>query len=130
MLLLDLDGFKAVNDRLGHAAGDDLLRQVAARLKAEMPERAHLARLGGDEFGIILPEADASTAKGLAERTIASVGLAYAVLGVPAIAGVSVGIEVAGPGPVDGEELKRTTDRGLYAAKAAGRGRAIRTSAA
>jgi diguanylate cyclase (GGDEF)-like protein len=89
-----------------------------------------LARLGGDEFGILLPDADAATAKALADRAIASVGLPYGVLGVPAIVGVSVGIEVAEAGPVDGDELNRTADRGLYAAKAAGKGQAVLASAA
>jgi diguanylate cyclase (GGDEF)-like protein len=131
LLLFDLDGFKAVNDRLGHAAGDELLRQVAARLSTMLRKDDTLARLGGDEFAAILPAANAATAKTIADRAVALVGLPYAVLGAPAIVGTSIGIEVAETGrAVDGQQVKEAADRALYAAKAAGKGQAVVARAA
>jgi diguanylate cyclase (GGDEF)-like protein len=131
LLLLDLDGFKAVNDRLGHAAGDELLRQVATRLADTMREGDTLARLGGDEFAAILPLTDATTAKAIADRVVGAVGLPYAVLGAPAIVGTSVGIQVAHDGSkADGEVIKAAADRALYRAKAVGKGTAVLASAA
>lgn len=123
LLMLDLDGFKAVNDRFGHAAGDELLRQVADRLGGIVREGDTLARLGGDEFAVIMPGADVRAAEALAGRTVAAVGLPYVVLGSPAIVGTSVGIEMA-IGMTDAAAMKAAADRALYAAKAAGKGQA------
>ncbi len=67
MLLLDLNGFKEVNDTLGHAVGDQLLQAIAGRLAAYLPERSMVARLGGDEFAICVSNADASSALRAAE---------------------------------------------------------------
>lgn len=131
LLLLDLDGFKAVNDHLGHAAGDELLRQVAARLADTIREGDTLSRLGGDEFAVILPTMDATTAKAIADRAVSAVGMPYAVFGTPAIVGTSVGIEVVHDGArVDGEAVKTAADRALYAAKHAGKGRSVVATAA
>lgn len=127
LLLLDLDGFKAVNDRLGHAAGDDLLRQVADRLDDVTREGDLIARVGGDEFAIIAHGADTTTARRLAERVVERVGLPYILLGSPALAGTSVGIKTVAPGDRqrDPEMLRRAADDALYAAKHAGKGRAM-----
>ena len=126
LLLLDLDGFKAVNDRLGHAAGDDLLRQVADRLATVARDGDLISRVGGDEFAIIAPGAEAGQARSLAERVVARVGQPYILLGSPAEVGTSVGIKTAAAGDRhDSETLRRAADEALYAAKRAGKGRAM-----
>lgn len=127
LLLIDIDGFKAVNDRLGHAAGDDLLRQVAARLGTVSRDGDFIARVGGDEFGIIARGADAGAARSLAERTVARLGQGYVVLGSAARVGASVGIKpvAAGDQPKAPDVLRRAADEALYAAKRAGKGRAM-----
>ncbi|MGY2052876.1 EAL domain-containing protein [Methylobacterium sp. JK268] len=124
---LDLDRFKAVNDALGHAAGDLLLRQVTARLGAAMRRRAAggtalLARLGGDEFALVLQPADRASAADLAEALIAAVGRDFDLDGKRANVGLSIGIALdagTGAGP---EDLLRSADMALYSAKGEGRG--------
>ena len=131
LLALDLDGFKGVNDRFGHAAGDELLRQVAERLTGVVRKADTLVRLGGDEFSIVLPGADATAAKAVADRAVSAVGMPYIVLGAPVVVGVSCGIEVVGAGvSVDAESVKKAADQALYAAKAAGKGQAVVANAA
>lgn len=130
LLMLDLDGFKAVNDRLGHAAGDDLLRQVAERLSSVVRSDDTLARLGGDEFAVIIPGADVATAQAVAEQAVSTVAQPYVVLGAPVVIGTSVGVEVVWAGPVDGDRVKAAADEALYAAKRGGKGQALISRAA
>jgi diguanylate cyclase (GGDEF)-like protein len=121
--ILDLDGFKAVNDTLGHASGDKLLKMVADRLLAQVQETDTIARMGGDEFAIIQnmvsgPE-DAAV---LAHRIIDAISQPFDVGEQQAVIGTSIGI---GIGPLDGttpEALMRSADLALYHAKAKGRG--------
>ncbi len=123
LLMLDLDRFKQVNDTLGHPAGDELLRQVAGRLKVVVGEKGTIGRLGGDEFMIMLPDIDDRGTLGeLAQRLIQMVSQPYSLNGSRAIIGTSVGIAAAPYDGVDSEELTNATDLALYAAKAGGRG--------
>lgn len=124
LMMMDLDKFKRVNDTLGHQAGDALLIEVAERLKNIAGDRAKVGRLGGDEFQIIIPDEDDREKLGqLAEKIIHILSQPYALDdGKRAIIGASVGIAVA---PFDGatsEELIRSADLALYAAKNGGRG--------
>lgn len=123
VLCLDLDRFKAVNDLLGHPAGDALLRQVAERLRQCARETDFVARLGGDEFAVLqcgTPQPSSSTT--LARRIITALSTPFDLDGHRAHIGVSVGIAIA---PFDGEEperLLKNADLALYRAKSEGRG--------
>jgi diguanylate cyclase (GGDEF)-like protein len=123
VLFLDLDRFKAVNDTLGHRAGDLLLQQVAARLRASVRQIDTIARFGGDEFVILQPLVEVPEgAMHLAERIIEVVGAPYDLEGAQASIGVSVGIALA---PADGstaDALLKNADMALYLAKSEGRG--------
>ena len=123
-MLIDLDRFKQVNDTLGHAVGDALLKQVAARLVKVIGEKERICRLGGDEFQVMLPDIDDRGRLGeMAEAIITALSEPYSIEGDRCMIGASVGIAIA---PFDGEtadELVRNSDLALYAAKHSGRGR-------
>ncbi len=124
IMLIDLDRFKQVNDTLGHAAGDALLKQVAARLVRVVGDKEKVSRLGGDEFQIIMPGTDDRGALGdVATSIITSISQPYTIDGSRCLIGASVGVAVS---PYDGEDsdsLVRNADLALYAAKGSGRGR-------
>jgi diguanylate cyclase (GGDEF)-like protein len=115
VLLLDLDGFKAVNDTLGHAVGDELLRIVGARLRANAREGDLLARLGGDEFVLLLPGAAAAVADEVAARLRFAVLAPTAIEGHPVSIDVSVGAATATEGTLDA--LLRAADAAMYREK-------------
>jgi diguanylate cyclase (GGDEF)-like protein/PAS domain S-box-containing protein len=115
---LDLDGFKPVNDTFGHAAGDEVLKMVGARLQKEAADHL-VARLGGDEFAILCGSGHADVAD-LAERCIDSLQAPFNINGLPISIGVSIGIAAA-VGGSDGETLMQAADRALYVAKEEGR---------
>jgi len=122
LLLLDLDNFKAVNDTLGHAAGDELLCEVARRLQRVMAEGSLLARLGGDEFALLLPGGPGRGAVEALGRQLRSVMLlpwAYADHHIDMRASIGVAFAPADAGAA--EDLMKAGDLALYAAKAAGR---------
>ena len=99
VLFLDLDGFKAVNDTLGHSIGDLLLKSVAAKLRDILPRTDRIARLGGDEFAILqMSVAQPASSIALAERIIEIVGQPCSVDGHDVTVGASVGVAVAHPG--------------------------------
>ena len=130
VVLIDLDGFKDVNDRFGHATGDEVLRAVAARLLGAVRPGDLAARLGGDEFAVLAPVPDARTGAELARRIGAALEEPPVSVEVPAAlgragVGASVG-HVVGPGR-ELEELAHRADVEMYAAKAARR--AARASA-
>ena len=126
LLLLDLDGFKAVNDSAGHQAGDTLLIEIAARLTAAVRQGDTVARLGGDEFAILLEdrgEGDLTEAGQLvAERILAAVRRPVFAGGRELAVGGSLGLVVARAESCV-EDLMREADTALYASKSAGRAR-------
>lgn len=123
IMMLDLDRFKQVNDTMGHPAGDELLRQVASRMKAVVGDRGEIGRLGGDEFQIILPDLDDRGKLGeIAQKIVQIVSQPYPIEGKSAIIGTSIGIAVAPYDGVEKEDLVESSDLALYAAKNSGRG--------
>lgn len=113
LLILDLDGFKLVNDQLGHEVGDQLLAQVAQRLERVMPRGALLARLGGDEFGALIPGHDGVE---VAVALRATLEFPFNVAGHEIKLGVSIG-EAFSASESDSQSLLRRADEAMYRAK-------------
>jgi diguanylate cyclase (GGDEF)-like protein/PAS domain S-box-containing protein len=123
VFLLDLDRFKAVNDTLGHPAGDTLLRLVSLRLREVIGERGQVGRLGGDEFEVVLPSTSApDELSALAQGIIDSLSRPYTINGNVVSIGASVGIVASDYDDRTSDDLMRDADLALYAAKAAGKG--------
>ncbi|WP_432991467.1 diguanylate cyclase domain-containing protein [Dactylosporangium sp. CA-233914] len=129
VLFLDLDGFKPVNDRFGHNAGDAVLRQVAERLRHGVRSADTVARLGGDEFAVLAEQlTDPGDARAAAERVIAAVNEPNEPSPdlPPGAAGVRVGASVGvalSTDAVDADDILRQADAAMYAAKTGGKGR-------
>jgi len=122
VLMLDLDGFKMVNDMYGHAAGDTALSEFARRVAALLRPDSILARIGGDEFAIIMHKIESlDDPTNLARRIAATVADPFVIDDTAAEFGVGVGIAIAPNDGTDSDELVRRADRALYRAKAAGR---------
>ncbi|TLM73266.1 bifunctional diguanylate cyclase/phosphodiesterase [Pseudarthrobacter sp. NamB4] len=124
VLLLDLDDFKEVNDILGHQAGDDMLIEVARRLRGCAPSADVVARLGGDEFVVLLtacPDADA-----IAECIVRCLHVPVTIKGTVLQPSLSLGLASLGRDSVGASELLRQADIAMYAAKAAGKNRFLR----
>ncbi len=123
VFLLDLDRFKAVNDTLGHPAGDTLLRLVSLRLRDEVGDLGQVGRLGGDEFQVVLPTTSSKEdlAK-LAQGIIDSLSRPYTINRTMVSIGASVGIVTSDYDDRKSDDLMRDADLALYAAKAAGKG--------
>ncbi|WP_254920791.1 putative bifunctional diguanylate cyclase/phosphodiesterase [Blastococcus mobilis] len=122
LLLLDLDGFKEVNDSLGHRAGDDLLRQIGPRLRGSLRADDMLARLGGDEFAVLLPAAGVQDAQALADRLRELLLEPFTVTGVRLHVGVSIGVSTTPAPAATVEELLHCADVAMYTAKSAREG--------
>jgi diguanylate cyclase (GGDEF)-like protein len=121
LLYLDLDKFKAVNDTLGHQAGDRLLIEVAKRLNAQVRKADLVARLGGDEFALLLPNtSDPGNVANLATRLIEELCQPFAIDGNELQIGVSIGIAIAPANGTQADQLVRNADLALYRAKAEG----------
>ena len=122
VLFCDLDNFKRVNDRLGHRAGDELLRQVAARLRAEIRSIDTIGRLGGDEFAVLVTDLDGEdSAIELARRVVGCLNPPFHLAGQHVRISASVGVAShRGPGG-RGEQLLDAADAGMYDAKRTGR---------
>ncbi|SHL22186.1 sensor domain-containing protein [Phytopseudomonas punonensis] len=124
VLCLDLDNFKNINDALGHAFGDRLLRALGQRLNMVLRECDTLARLGGDEFAVVLNGLDsAEDAKRAAERLIAAVAPVFLIDGHSFSVGVSIGIAISPDDHQQADQLMRYADMALYEAKRNGRNR-------
>jgi diguanylate cyclase (GGDEF)-like protein len=123
VLFLDLDGFKAVNDTLGHSIGDLLLKSVATKLRDILPRTDRIARLGGDEFAILqISATQPGSSIALAEKIIEVVGQPNSIDGHDVTVGASVGIAVARPGDINTENFLKSADLAMYSAKSDGRG--------
>jgi diguanylate cyclase (GGDEF)-like protein len=121
-MYLDLDGFKQVNDNLGHHAGDEVLAAVAERLRAILRREESVARLGGDEFIIRVESATSATSEVLARRVIHHLSEPYSLsTGETVSIGTSIGIAFAANDD-SFEGLMRRADAALYQAKTAGKG--------
>ncbi len=123
VMMIDLDRFKHVNDTLGHAAGDELLKQVAARLTRAIDRECEIGRLGGDEFQVMLPDIDDRGVLGdLAMKIITMLRQPYSLEDGRCVIGASVGIAIAPHDGVTREDIVRAADLALYASKNGGRG--------
>jgi diguanylate cyclase (GGDEF)-like protein len=121
VLFIDLDGFKEVNDALGHESGDGVLRDVASRISADLPSGVSVGRLGGDEFLAIVSSADEAEAQAVARRIISGieqVGATLTRFPLSASIGIATGIRAE-----SAEQLLHRADQAMYRAKAVGPGR-------
>ncbi|TME89815.1 MAG: EAL domain-containing protein [Chloroflexi bacterium] len=125
VLVMDLTDFKAVNDSLGHAVGDELLKQVGPRLSASLRAADTIARLGGDEFAILLPGTDETGAARVAQKMLAALEQAFPLEGETLDIGASVGVAVAPAHATQAEQLLSRADVAMYAAKGSLSGLAV-----
>jgi diguanylate cyclase (GGDEF)-like protein len=125
VLLFDLDRFKHVNESLGHFTGDLLLRDVAARVEAALSPGQQMTRLGGDEFLLVCERCDERRAHEIARHLVELFGAPVNMNGSPYQVSLSVGVTVSGTALHNSSDLMRAADAAMYAAKAAGRGRAV-----
>ena len=124
VLFIDLDGFKTINDTLGHSTGDSVLKHLASRLRNTLREGDHIGRLGGDEFAIIqIGDEQPNEATALAARLIEIIKAPFSIDNQRLVIGASIGIAVAEGDYQDPDQLVRAADLAMYRAKAEGRGR-------
>jgi diguanylate cyclase (GGDEF)-like protein/PAS domain S-box-containing protein len=122
VMFIDIDYFKTINDTLGHTAGDDLLLEMARRLRACVREDDTVARIGGDEFTIILAELrQPEDAVNVAQKVLEAVQVPLTIGGMPIVVSASVGISLYPDDGADPEALLRNADSAMYRAKEAGR---------
>jgi len=116
-LYIDLDRFKAVNDSFGHAAGDELLRQLGPRLITTLRNSEIVVRLGGDEFGVLIQGQDAEDASGVAQRLVSEIERPFELDGLQAQVSASIGIAYAPASARSAEALIHEADTAMYRAK-------------
>ncbi len=122
VLMVDLDGFKAVNDKLGHFAGDQLLCQVASRIQRSVRKTDTVARIGGDEFVVLLPDLDSpEQSESIAQKIIGAVSESIDIESTLVSVTVSVGVCTYPEGGEDAETLLKHADAAMYCAKSNGR---------
>jgi diguanylate cyclase (GGDEF)-like protein len=119
VLFVDLDTFKNVNDSLGHAAGDELLREAARRLITCVRSSDTAARFGGDEFVVLLEDVDSRRVARVANRILEAMGEPFVIRGREVFIGASIGIAIGGD---EADDLLRNADLALYRAKSKGKG--------
>lgn len=122
LMVLDLDGFKALNDSFGHRAGDDVLRELSHRLSAIVDDEVLVARVGGDEFALWFPSIGADEAHSIAQRVVDSVRVPFAVGDADVRLGGSLGIALVPAHGDDPDTLMYAADVAMYEAKRDGRG--------
>jgi diguanylate cyclase (GGDEF)-like protein len=123
VLFLDLDGFKSVNDTLGHSVGDMLLKSIAAKLRNILRPTDRISRLGGDEFAILQTAgAQPASSLAMAEEILAIVGQQNVIDGHDVTVGASIGIAFGSAGETDAEIILKNADIAMYSAKSDGRG--------
>ncbi len=120
-LFVDLDRFTQANDTFGHQIGDQILMQVADRLRSAARDGDLIGRTGGDEFGLLLQEASSEVAWEVAEQIVDAIDEPFHVNGIEVIIGASVGIVVAGPDSHDADMLLSEADQAMYNAKSSGK---------
>jgi diguanylate cyclase (GGDEF)-like protein len=123
VLFFDLDRFKEVNDTLGHRVGDELLREVAERVRTAIRNPIALARLGGDEFAAIIPWSFETLPEEHGKAVVEALSRPFEIGGQQIEIGASIGIAVGDPTLCSGSELLRRADLAMYAAKASNKGR-------
>ena len=123
LLFLDLDGFKTVNDSLGHEVGDELLRQVGGRLTEQVRPGDAVGRLGADQFLVLARDCDTAEAASLAFRLQTSFSRPFHAAGISVPLSASIGVAAAGPGADRAHQLLSDADTAAFAAKGAGRDR-------
>ena len=121
VLFLDLDDFKTINDSLGHSAGDELLIEVAERVRRHVRPEDTAARLGGDEFGILVESARAGDEERVAERLVNALGAPIVLHGAEMSIHASIGIANARSGATTADDLLRNADVAMYSAKSNGK---------
>ena len=125
MLLIDLDGFKEINDALGHHAGDLVLQEVATRLRGALRASDTVARLGGDEFAVLLPATDVNRAELAARKVLHDLEHPFVVDGRPLMVSASIGIAGVPWHAATGDEVLQKADSAMYLAKSDKTGYAV-----
>jgi diguanylate cyclase (GGDEF)-like protein len=125
VLFIDLDRFKAVNDSLGHRAGDELLGHVAGRIRHCLRPADVGARLGGDEFAVLLDDTAADDAVPVAQRLIEAIRRPFRIFGRDVFIGASIGVAHCGAEPIDPGDLLGNADVAMYKAKKEGPGKVV-----
>jgi diguanylate cyclase (GGDEF)-like protein/PAS domain S-box-containing protein len=122
MMILDLDGFKSINDAVGHADGDEVIAAVAERIAAVLEPGDTAARMGGDEFAVLLNDADPAGALAVAERLVQSIAMPYRTGGRSLSLSACIGIAARREGSTSVRDLLSDADLAMYVAKGRGRG--------